>query len=115
MADSPNMLNLDDITVDIKTVVFKNERHDSKSLTVEDYLAKLKQAAAIKSAEQTAETKVEQSIQFLSEMFPSFPKDELKQLPLKKLTAFITFAMAPAKDIAEGVDRASASTESPND
>lgn len=104
-----DVLNLDELTSDVKTIVLKGIRHESVELTVQGYIDRVKKAKEIQSKDGSAEERtvtdqIDDAVGFIVEMFPSMASEDLRALSLNKLNKLIEFAMKAPEDIAKDVE-----------
>lgn len=106
MAKNLKLLDLDQFVPDVKTIKLGGVSHAMKEITVAEYIAKTKALKEAKTTDDSVADQIEQTVQMITEGFPTIPVETLKAMSLQMLTAILEFIVKPPAEIANEVEAA---------
>jgi hypothetical protein len=108
---NPKVLNLDDVSSDDEKVLrLDGTEHRAVEMTVEGYIDRLKRART-SNPDATEAEKIAETIEFLTEVYPTVTTARFRKLSLAQLTKVIEFTVAAPQDIVKAAVTAQTASE----
>lgn len=92
-----NVFNVDDLTKESRAVIVNKRQHEIVEMTVDGYLTAIKTAQVLKG-KPTEEEQVNALVETVHAAIPTLPKEEIRAIPIVKLTAISNFIRGEVPD-----------------